>query len=73
MIYIFKYNRTQGKCQAERRKNERENTKYYFSKILGKTLRIAGIIHLCEHTASECISGETTQAAVEIATSVSTI
>lgn len=40
----------------------------FFSKILGKTLRIAGIIHLCEHTASECISGETMQAAIEIVT-----
>lgn len=40
----------------------------FFSKILGKTLRIAGVIHLCEHTASECISGETMQAAIEIAT-----
>lgn len=40
----------------------------FFSKILGKTLRIAGIIHLCEHTPSECISGETMQAAIEIAT-----
>ena len=49
-------------------KNERENTKYYSSKILGKALRIAGVIHLCEHTASECISGETMQAAIEIAT-----
>ena len=40
----------------------------FFSKILGKTLRIVGIIHLCEHTASECISGETMQAAIEIVT-----
>lgn len=40
----------------------------FFSKILGKTLRIAGIIHLCEHPASECISGETMQAAIEIVT-----
>lgn len=40
----------------------------FFSKILGKALRIAGIIHLCEHTPSECISGETMQAAIEIVT-----
>lgn len=40
----------------------------FFSKILGKTLRIAGVLHLCEHSPSECISGETMQAAIEITT-----
>ena len=38
----------------------------FFSKILGKTLRIAGVLHLCKHSPSECISGETMAAAIEI-------
>lgn len=40
----------------------------FFSKLLGKTLRIAGVLHLCEHSPSECISGETMQAAIDITT-----
>lgn len=38
----------------------------FFSKLPGKTLRIAGLLHLCEHSPSECISGETMAAAIEI-------
>lgn len=37
-----------------------------FSKLPGKTLRMAGLLHLCEHSPSECISGETMSAAIEI-------
>ncbi len=40
----------------------------FFSKLPGKTLRIAGLFHLCEHSPSECISGETMTAAIRIAT-----
>ena len=36
--------------------------------MLGKTLRIAGVLHLCEHSPSECISGDTMQAAIDITT-----
>lgn len=38
----------------------------FFSKLPGKTLRMAGLLHLCEHSPSECISGETMAAAIEI-------
>lgn len=38
----------------------------FFSKLPGKTLRIAGLLHLCEHSPAECISGETMAAAIEI-------
>ena len=38
----------------------------FFSKLPGKTLRIAGLLHLCEHSPSKCISDETMSAAIEI-------
>lgn len=38
----------------------------FFSKLPGKTLRMAGSLHLCEHSTSECISGPTMAAAIEI-------
>lgn len=39
----------------------------FFGKLAGKTLRIAGLLHLCEYTASDCVSGRTMNAAIEIA------
>lgn len=40
--------------------------KEFLGKQLGKALRIAGILHLCEHSAAEPLSGETALAAVSI-------
>lgn len=39
----------------------------FFGKLPGKALRIAGLLHLTEHSFTECISGKTMSAAVEIA------
>ena len=38
----------------------------YFSKLPGKTLRIAGLLHLCEKEPAEYVSAETTENAIEI-------
>lgn len=43
-----------------------ENMKDYASKHFGKVLRIAGLLHLCEHTADEPINGQTALNAVSI-------
>lgn len=40
----------------------------FFGKLPGKTLRIAGLFHLCEHSPSECISGTTMENAINAAT-----
>lgn len=40
----------------------------YFGKHIGKAIRIAGLLHLCEHSPSECISGQTMGNAIKIAT-----
>lgn len=39
----------------------------FFGKLAGKTLRIAGLLHLCEYSLSECLSGSTMNAAIKIA------
>lgn len=38
----------------------------FFGKLPGKTLRIAGLLHHCEHAPAKCISDETMSAAIEI-------
>ncbi len=43
------------------------NLKEWANKQLGKTLRIAGIFHLCEHEPSEPINGDTAFKAIQIA------
>lgn len=43
-----------------------ENMKEYASKQFGKVLKIAGLLHLCEHTADEHINGQTAMNAVSI-------
>lgn len=43
-----------------------ENMKDYASKHFGKVLKIAGLLHLCEHTADEPIGGDTAMNAVNI-------
>lgn len=43
-----------------------ENMKEYASKHFGKVLKIAGLLHLCEHTADEPINGQTALNAVTI-------
>lgn len=43
-----------------------ENMKEYASKHFGKVLKIAGLLHLCEHTADEPINGKTALNAVSI-------
>lgn len=39
----------------------------FLSKQLGRTLRIAGILHMCEHSASDLLSGGTAMNAINIA------
>lgn len=41
-----------------------ENMKEYAAKHFGKVLKIAGLLHLCEHTADEPINGQTALNAV---------
>lgn len=43
-----------------------ENMKEYASKQLGKVLKIAGLLHLCEHSADKPINGQTAMNAVNI-------
>ena len=43
-----------------------ENMKEYASKHFGKVLRIAGILHLCEHSVDEPINGHTAMNAISI-------
>lgn len=43
-----------------------ENMKEYASKHFGKVLKIAGLLHLCEHTADEPINGQTALNAMSI-------
>lgn len=38
----------------------------YFSKLPGKTLRIAGLLHLCEKRPEDCVTAETMGNAIEI-------
>lgn len=38
----------------------------FFGKLTGKTLRIAGLLHLCEHDTDECVSGKTMSGAIAI-------
>lgn len=38
----------------------------YFSKLPGKTLRIAGLLHLCEKRPEDCVTAETMENAIEI-------
>ena len=42
------------------------NMKDYAAKMFGKVLRIAGLLHLCEHPADESINGQTAMNAVNI-------
>jgi len=42
------------------------NMKDYAAKMFGKVLRIAGLLHLCEHSADEPITGRTAMNAVNI-------
>lgn len=44
-----------------------ENLKEYGSKHFGKALKIAGLLHLCEHSADEPVGGDTATNAVNIA------
>lgn len=44
-----------------------ENLKEWASKQFARALRIAGILHLCEHEATEKLTGQTAQRAVKIA------
>lgn len=46
------------------KRNEVEES--FLGKQVGKALRIAGILHMCEHSASELLSGETAQTAINI-------
>lgn len=39
----------------------------FLSKLAGKTARICGLLHLCEHSVSEAVSPETVSSAVKIA------
>ena len=43
-----------------------ENMKEYASKHFGKVLKIAGLLHLCEHSADEPVGGDTAMDAVNI-------
>ena len=43
-----------------------ENSKDYANKQLSKALRIAALLHLCEHDVSERISGQTAMNAINI-------
>lgn len=43
-----------------------ENMKEYASKHFGKVLKIAGLLHLCEHSADEPINGQTAMNAINI-------
>lgn len=43
-----------------------ENMKEYASKQFGKVLKIAGLLHLCEHSADEPINGQTAMNAINI-------
>lgn len=43
-----------------------ENMKEYASKHFGKVLKIAGLLHLCEHTTEEPINGQTAMNAINI-------
>lgn len=43
-----------------------ENMKAYASKHFGKVLKIAGLLHLCEHSVDEPIGGDTAMKAVSI-------
>lgn len=55
--------------KIERQMSDTEKLSEYrefFGKLTGKTLRMAGLLHLCEHSINECISGETMAAAIEI-------
>ena len=45
---------------------ENNTLKEYASKHFGKVLKIAGLLHLCEHTADEPINGDTAINAVQI-------
>jgi hypothetical protein len=38
----------------------------YFSKLPGKTLRMAGLLHLCEKSPTDCVTAETMENAIEI-------
>ncbi len=38
----------------------------FFGKLTGKTLRIAELLHLCEHSTNECVSVKTMSGAIEI-------
>lgn len=43
-----------------------ENMKEYASKQFGKVLKIAGLLHLCEHSADKPINGQTAMNAINI-------
>lgn len=43
-----------------------ENMKGYASKQFGKVMKITGLLHLCEHSANEIISGDTAMKAFQI-------
>lgn len=45
-----------------------ENLKEWASKQFGRALRIAGILHLCEHEPSERLTGQTAMNSISIAT-----
>ena len=45
---------------------ENNTLKEYASKHFGKVLKIAGLLHLCDHTADEPINGKTAMNAVQI-------